>query len=1487
MHGRDTMHFIGSNDNNFDNIYKRGMDDITSPHTSFDPEPSSSNSDSDLNVDDSTDQDQQQQQQQGGKHIRITNEELSDQNPYVVEHRATNYAYKRNVKIATTKCNDAEPQVLGPGWNGTFVSNSGDGIYPSESRTCTWTIQAMTNDSTGTGATKSPYIVSLSFWTPIQLVCGIDYLTIYDGPDTSSPVIAKLCGNVWMDSVPTLYSSGSQMTAVLSTKAGTPGSFGFTASWTSCHVMSVWTVEEALAVTTLAYAAVDTRDLFVKQTAGYTGFTPRSQHAMAYDASKDMVYITGGTSFQTAFMWDLLTYSFASNKWNKITVSTKSPDPRYGHFSFMYNNDLYIYGGISVIGGMADVWKFNGKYWTQQQPINLEKMPTGRVGPACVFVQGNTTAMLVVFGGLNAAGETMRDLHIYDIEAAMWKKADHQNSVGLSGATAVYHKTTESIYFFGGMVNQTTRNTVPYQYFIQQDLWHELPPRIDPLSTQPVEGFNQSPPNDDDDENDDDADDSPPSDIVQQYLPPVMYDPISGVWTPAGLMGDDIVVMYGGMRPFGLGINVRDQSCYVQSMVLYDLSCQRWTTYDVAEITGTVKPRVNHTMVMRPPGAPGGSKSAWTTYVFGGFDGTQHNDILNVTMDIPTPLPAEINNCRALRWCSLYDDCQNCNLNFCSYVNGLCLFDTDKAKAQSSISSAPHYLVGSSDDIPKNGTLQDLLHQRPDLEAQILNPDTCPSRIGLDIGSTYTDKILPGQEMTFKTYIDACDLDIQFDIKTDPTTMILEFKSLNVWEGFMNMYWRATHGLTDDSWDGSSWTSSPIPADTPNKNTSGDGPVITSMGVLNTSELMDRWTKYSGLDESPASSALQGTSEAMVNFLAEDPRRFSGYYIYSLKNSNPTAVPFELSVILRDLPNDNDKKGSKFDLAMLGFLMAGFTLGILLLVLLARGVRRLIEEREQTRLAAEELRMEEEEGEDPRRLAGAATTRSEWSVKDTKPMYRVVVGVQPQAFNGKNDKSMHDLEPNTLRYRAARREKAKSTGTGTALGSGDGVLRPWSNSGAADHTRNQKKVSSRSDTIRDLGSAPLNVEGDRNGNMARFLNVDDVSGQAPDAGTSLSSIEPATLGLRRWHSQQQQQHHERQDSSKDSTNGSSSLQRGWSLRNLGRSMSLKRQQSQTITKAEEKEGLTDNCSQASVEEGHVWDRPQSNDGVGDDMYDIEQEIIELDTLFQQEDLPKQKLRSRNPVRVQPISIEPVPFHDGLVPRTRRQYKRYQRYLARRRQQPNSLQRFPESTTTIQKVALPKRLSNKGSLQRVQRNASRLTLRSYGGSEAEKSLHEHRQGHEQTLDGKLRAAYGQDVSAQGIQAAEDQGHGTIKDRKVIRMRGRQEYEPGPLLAVNVLIVFPGDAGTRRVQSSETDTHFNHGPGAENNMSHENGNRDTLGITNEGLDQRLPPMAIGTAFVPDPVRWWAYRAQQQIERRRFERGMRRLHQHQSQSPGKTDM
>lgn len=64
----------------------------------------------------------------------------------------------------------------------------------------------------------------------------MDYLTFYDGPDTSSPIITKLCGNIWMERALNIYSTGPQLTAVFSSQANSTGSYGFSAAWTAIGI---------------------------------------------------------------------------------------------------------------------------------------------------------------------------------------------------------------------------------------------------------------------------------------------------------------------------------------------------------------------------------------------------------------------------------------------------------------------------------------------------------------------------------------------------------------------------------------------------------------------------------------------------------------------------------------------------------------------------------------------------------------------------------------------------------------------------------------------------------------------------------------------------------------------------------------------------------------------------------------------------------------------------------------------------------------------------------------------------------------------------------------------------------------------------------------------------------------------------------------------------------------------------------------------------
>ncbi|KAG0282291.1 Multiple epidermal growth factor-like domains protein 8 [Linnemannia gamsii] len=1453
-----------------------------------------------------------------------------------------------------------------------------------------------------------------------------DYLTLYDGPDASAPILAKICGNIWSDKLPTFYSTGPVLTAVFSSQESSPGSFGFSAVWYSI------------------------------ETAGSKDFTPRSQHAMAYDPKKDMVYIMGGTSLRNAFMGDLLTYTFPSNRWNKITAA-RSPDPRYGHFAFIHNDDLYIYGGHSIIGALADIWRFDGKTWLQQLANNPERLPAGRLGSANVIVTSNNATKLYVFGGLTSSGTTSRELSIYDL-----------------GATAVYHQATDSIYYFGGMVNGTSRNVITYQYRIYQALWYALAPRIDPLTATPVSywNFTDAPTlNTTALDTDDDNDSNPGQNLTVQYLPAVMYDPLTTIWTPAGVIGEDTVVMYGGMRPYGPGVNEREQSCFASSFAVYDLSCQNWTSYDVSELDGVLKGRVNHTMVIRPPGAPGGSKTAYTAYIFGGFDGTDRADMLNATMIIPASTPAAINNCRALRWCNLYDDCQYCPTNYCSYINGLCLFNTDKGRNA-------QILAGNSNDVPKNGTIQDLLRQRPQLKGQIENPGVCPSRIALELTNPYSGTIQSGQEISFRIYVDAADLNIQYEIRTLPTSA-LEFKTLNVWEGFVNMYWRADHGRTDDS--STSTASDPSALDLPTlSSNSSDGPVITPGGLLNTSELMNRWTKYSGLNADPSTSAIRDDT-SYIYFLASDPRRFAGYYVFSLTNRNPTALSYSVTVTLLNHPTSVDKPpGARFNMATLGFFMLGFILAVVLLIVTARKIRRLIEDRDALHRTAE-MQLLVDEDDDRRRNnrgglnGGMAMIQMDGSLLLKKPLYRIVVKVQDMGKevlrnSGSNLRHRHVRGDGPGVLKDQGRLDSKSKGTPKAPKLPPPLSHPivvQSIVELQDPTSlpRERRSRVRSDFIRDIGSAPLpltaaeesmmqkeasalvrsssfvdsykpaaSTPGIANGNETNSNDKD-----RPKTGVTQSSLwAKSTPSLAR---QVSQNEHQKASTDPDATPQRSSnlgemgLQRGWSLKGLGRNASLTRSFShRSKTTAEEREGLTNQtCIEEEDAAGGVSARGS---------FDSEQEIVDLGGLLSPTDLLQQRQeqiekhcreeeeaaaesgpagqrwrRRRNPIKVQPISIEPLPFHSGLVPRTMAHLKKYRRNLARQHRRQHhrqnqqqqqqrqegqgqgqgqgllppsmSRQQSNESIGSRRRSAVPltsgpsqlelnqqhqvRSVKSHGSLREVCKVASRMASRSQGdifprdmdvdADEAAvlgpKSLVEKRslpqlgwsgleqredletaielkqlvvssrrggggggggggssgsgvgvggQGHD-TVERMMDDNYNDDLGGRSLgssisspiqerpnhrhsplpdlpreeeQDSHDGGTGGQKQKKSIKMRGRLEYEPGPLLAMNFLIVFPGDSGSRKVSHQGGDGDGSGGSrtsnGAEgvvNEEPEEVEEKDENGDTLYNSEKRLPPMAIGTVFVPDPVRWWAYKAKQQLDRQKFERELRRMH------------
>ncbi|KAF7727885.1 hypothetical protein EC973_006884 [Apophysomyces ossiformis] len=137
----------------------------------------------------------------------------------------------------------------------------------------------------------------------------------------------------------------------------------------------------------------------------------------------------------------------------------------------------------------------------------------------------------------------------------------------------------------------------------------------------------------------------------------------------------------------------------------------------------------------------------------------------------------------------------------------------------------------------------------------------------LNLDQAFNGSLLPGKSMDFKTFIDQPRANIYFNIQTNGT---IYFKTLSLWQGRYNVYTQSVLYL-------------------PN-------------GKLFVPFNMTQLTNRSMRNVQP----LEGSSPR-VQFVADDPRRFSGYYIYRLftKRSDESDTPFSLKIDTEPVDNQS------------------------------------------------------------------------------------------------------------------------------------------------------------------------------------------------------------------------------------------------------------------------------------------------------------------------------------------------------------------------------------------------------------------------------------------------------------------------------------------------------------------------------------------------------------------------------------------------------
>eukprot|EP01127_Copromyxa_protea_P003367 TRINITY_DN1318_c0_g1_i7.p1 TRINITY_DN1318_c0_g1~~TRINITY_DN1318_c0_g1_i7.p1 ORF type:complete len:1526 (-),score=243.36 TRINITY_DN1318_c0_g1_i7:2-4579(-) len=170
-----------------------------------------------------------------------------------------------------------------------------------------------------------------------------------------------------------------------------------------------------LSPSSLSHSSLDVQTLSWKSVRCKSVPSPRQLHtAVSY---KDKMYIYGGTSHtkNKHFFGGIEVFDFVSQEWSKVVVTGAKPVNRHSHTALVYKDDMWIFGGISKGDTLLnDVWRFN---FVCQEWFRVDfsgDMPVARWGHSTVLYNN----MMYIFGGVTepSDGNTKNELWKFDLD---------------------------------------------------------------------------------------------------------------------------------------------------------------------------------------------------------------------------------------------------------------------------------------------------------------------------------------------------------------------------------------------------------------------------------------------------------------------------------------------------------------------------------------------------------------------------------------------------------------------------------------------------------------------------------------------------------------------------------------------------------------------------------------------------------------------------------------------------------------------------------------------------------------------------------------------------------------------------------------------------------------------------------------------------------------------------------------------------------------
>lgn len=153
----------------------------------------------------------------------------------------------------------------------------------------------------------------------------------------------------------------------------------------------------------------------------------------ALDSHSACLYEDGTASWMIVFggyaqgerTSSLYTLNLSSEKWKQASTS-KGPEPRCNHSSTIYQNYMYLFGGINEeTEKLNDFWKLDLRtyYWDKIEAVG--SVPTGRSGHSAVVYND----VMIIFGGMKDITKETNDMYSFNFTTNTWVMFQYEHQI--------------------------------------------------------------------------------------------------------------------------------------------------------------------------------------------------------------------------------------------------------------------------------------------------------------------------------------------------------------------------------------------------------------------------------------------------------------------------------------------------------------------------------------------------------------------------------------------------------------------------------------------------------------------------------------------------------------------------------------------------------------------------------------------------------------------------------------------------------------------------------------------------------------------------------------------------------------------------------------------------------------------------------------------------------------------------------------------------